>query len=219
MKTQKYGLSVIVVGIATLLLSVVLLVVGTFALFTGKVETKNHLEAGSLEISLYREKLTTYNLKSDGTMDTEGQIDSVRKDFTNATVESVFGLDTNKNVLVAPTSKFIADMTVENHGSVAFSYWVELQLTSEVNILAEQLKVTVKSTDGTELGSATLKDGLTVGGASGIEVVKVSASATFTVEVEFTNIVNPTTESDNNYAKTQVVTFDLIVHATQAVSA
>ena len=82
--------------------------------------------------------------------------------------------------------------------------------------LANQLKVTVNT--GTD-ASAFVNDGLTVKGADGgyVGELIIGATADFTVTVEFLDsAVSANGIDDNNLAKSDSLSFDLIVHAVQA---
>ena len=54
----------------SIMLCMATVVVGTYALFTDKVTLNNHLQAGTLEISLVRTKLTKTELTADGYLET-----------------------------------------------------------------------------------------------------------------------------------------------------
>ncbi len=188
----------------TIAVCIALLIGGTYALFSAQIGVENHLVAGNLSATLVRENLETVSLAENGhlTRTTNGE----DKDFTNAGKNNLFDLE--EGVKIAPGCRFTADMVLTNNGSVAFSYWIEVKLKGDSNVLAEQLKVTVKT--GETQTEKFLKDGLSVGSeADGIGVVEVGANAQFSVSVEFLDL------DTNNDAQNQTVEFDFVVYALQ----
>ena len=80
--------------------------------------------------------------------------------------------------------------------------------------LDEQLKITVDSEELAEPQSKLLSEGLTIGSSTApIGTLTLGDSDDFTVSMEFVN------GASNNDAKTQKLTFDLVVHATQRTTA
>ena len=113
------------------------------------------------------------------------------------------------------TTQFPSTITI----AATFNYYIKIQQTdieegtpSDANLL-EQLNVSVTVDGSTKSGSEKLVDGLQIGAADDvIGMVKVGATATFTVTVEFLNL------DTNNDAQGKQVAFDLIVYAVQAVA-
>lgn len=207
----KSKMRLLLLALATVLCCIALLIVGTYALFTDSVTIENHLRAGTLKISLVREKLTSHNIAPDGTMDTVTDEEVV--DFTKATTANVFGL--TEGTYIVPTSYFTADMVISNRSDVAFVYWIELVLDIEKSDaeLAEQLTVTVKH--GEVERSQPLSKGLLVGSsADTLGTVLVGEEAKFSVSMKFENLENPV----NDMAQAQKVFFDLAIYAVQATN-
>lgn len=208
---SKSNMRFLLMALATVLCCIALLIAGTYALFTDSVTIENHLRAGTLKVSLVREKLTSHNLAADGTMETV--TDEEKVDFTNTTTANVFGL--TESTYIVPTSYFTADMVISNKSDVAFVYWIELALDIESsNVeLAEQLTVTVKH--GEAEMSQPLSKGLLVGSsANTIGTVLVGEETKFSVSIKFENLENVV----NNTAQAQEVFFDLAVYAVQATN-
>lgn len=209
--TKKH--SVLILSFVTVLLAVALVVGATYALFSDSATVTNHLEAGTLKVQLYRYSLESTKLKG-GELTTE--TDDTDKSFTEGTNDNIFGIE--EGDLIVPGCAFTAGMRIENNGSIAFGYWVEIVLDGDVadnNLaLAEQLKLTV-TPNGQKAEVQYLSDGLTMGSDSApVATVSVDGNATFTVSVEFVN-----SSSDvNNAAQAGQVTFDLIVHAVQLIA-
>lgn len=198
-----------------LLLTTSLAVGVSYALFTDSVEVQNHLEAGTLDVTLERTSLEYTFLNEEGYLvtKTEGALD-----LTEATKENVFGLDTTTTKIV-PGSYFDAKLAIGNNGNVAFDYSVEIKLLTKdeelANALAKQLKVTITDAEGKAVAEYMLSD---LHGEANCEVKAghMKANETkhnFGVKVEFVN------HADNNDAKSQEVAFDLIVSAVQATEA
>lgn len=206
-------------GLLTVCLVLLLLtsvgVGASYALFTDSVEVQNHLQAGTLDVTLNRTSLEYTLLNEEGYLvtKTEGALD-----LTKATTENVFGLDANATKIV-PGSYFDAQLAIGNNGDVAFDYSVEIKLLTNdqelANELAKQLKVTITNAEGKVVAEYMLSD---LHGEANCEVKAghMKANETehnFGVKVEFVN------REDNNDAKSQAVAFDLIVSAVQATEA
>jgi predicted ribosomally synthesized peptide with SipW-like signal peptide len=200
----------------------------TWALFTDTVTVENHLRAGDLNITLERTKLETYSIDA-----TTGYLVSTTNDdvvnFSNPTGKNVFDLTTSSKIV--PCSSYTATMRISNNtatvtenkqnSDVAYDYWIEIKLKVdgltpeqiEALKLDEQLNITVSSEELTEPMSALLSEGLTIGSSiDPLGTLTLGDSDNFTVKMEFVDSAN------NNDAKTQMLTFDLIVHAVQRTS-
>ena len=207
------------VSCAVILLCMAIIGGMTFALFTDRATISNHLQAGDLQITLKRTELVKKTLNDKGYLveTTVQKATDTPVDFSAVNSENVFGIETAEKIV--PGTKYTAKMKLENGSDVAFGYWIQVVCTDKTDgaDLAKQLKVTVNT--GSD-SSAILGDGLTVKGANGgayIGEIAVGASASFTVSVEFLD--SAVTENDideNNLAKNEKLSFDLIVYAVQA---
>lgn len=195
------------IALITIVLCICMIVGGTYALFSDKITLTNHLQAGTLNITLKRTSLTT-TLLDDETGYLKTVIDDEELDFTEETSENVFGLA--EETKIVPQCSFAATMKISNNSDVAFSYSIQIKLDGETNALAEQLKVTV-SREGSEDQTATVKDDLII---ENIETLTKNASDTFIVKVEFID-----DDSINDLAQDKTVKFDLIVSAVQVTEA
>lgn len=201
-KTKKKTLGI---AIILIVLCLALFIGGTYALFSDEITTENHLKAGTLEIGLQRTSLTkTYLDETTGYLKTDTNNNVVN--FTNATRENVFGIESNE--MVVPGSAYEAKMKITNKGSVAFTYNIKLKLKTEINALAEQMKIYV---DGVDKGylSNYLQTNSEVSIATGVMTLADGNVKTFTIKIVFEDL------SDNNTAQNKEVLFDLIVSATQ----
>ena len=215
-KTGSKTMRTIFLSMVAIVLCALLLVTGSFALFTDTVSVKNHLQAGTMKATLKRVQLDVTKLDDEGVLrafDTDYSI----VNFTNSTDTNVFGLTSEEKI--APCTKLSAKMELSNLSDVAFTYYIKIQQTdieagtpSDATLL-EQLNVSVTVDGSTKTGSEKLADGLQIGAPDDvIGTVKVGSTATFTVTVEFLNL------STNNDAQGKQVAFDLIVYAVQAVA-
>lgn len=198
----------LLVSCSLILLCMSVIVGMTYALFTDTVSVKNHLKAGSLDISLIRTDLEYSVLDDNGYLAVTKVEDDLN--FTATTDENVFGIDAT-DIKIAPGSYFDADMALVNKGDVAFTYSVSIQLIGDANALAEQLQVTVTHPDGktTTKMLNELSGGLSI--ATG-EMSATDTLQTFSVRVEFMDV------AANNEAQTQTAVFDLVVAAVQATA-
>ena len=209
----KRKLRAVLVSALMIMMCTVLLVSGTYALFSSGAKVENHLQAGTLQLKLERTHLEKYRL-DEVTGYQKAEEDNTLKDFSVPNTQNVFGI--GENELVAPTSSYEATMKLSNNGSVAFDYKVCLKLTSVSNELAKQMKVYV---DGVATGKY-LSDYIQDGDGNLVEIVsgkmaKNDAAKVFKIKIEFENI---TTDETNNKAQNLEVKFDMIVTAVQRVA-
>lgn len=202
----------LLVSSALILLCFSIILGVTLALFTDDEAVGNHLQAGNLDITLVRTKMTSTYLTERGFLATD--TDTQEKDFTNNKNDNVFALD---GALIVPHSKYVAEMEIRNNSdsaksNVAFAYWIEIVYTGAANVdLASQISVTVDAGE-----AKRLNEGLTVGSATDpVGVLAVGETGEFMVTVEFLNLDNAV----NNEAQGENVTFDLVVHAVQYTGA
>lgn len=228
MRSTNRKRSLLVSG-AIIMLCMTVIVGMTWAVFTDIAKVETHLQAGDLNITLERTGLVTCSVDTETgyLVTTEATTDVVN--FSNPTDANVFGLTNDSRIV--PGSYYEATMQISNNTSandgnaqnsdVAYDYWIEIKLNygdlTEDEIAAlkidEQLLVTVKpNTQGSK--SAYLSEGLTFGsGTAPIGTLARGGSDSFTVKIEFVGSEN------NDLAKAQAVTFDLVVHAAQRTTA
>ena len=202
----------VLLSVMTLALCLALIASGTYALFSDEVRLTNHLQAGTLDITLTRNSLTTKSLdQTTGFLTEATKTDPV--DFSNPTNKNIF--DITDDTLIVPGSYYSAEMQITNNSDVAFGYWLEIVFDGTVDLtLAEQIKITVTTSDGAKSISTTLdkSNGLIGEETSPIEVLAKTGSTLFTISVEFSDLGN------NNDAKNKTFEFDVIVHAVQITS-
>lgn len=201
----------------SIMLCMATVVVGTYALFTDKVTLNNHLQAGTLEISLVRTKLTKTELTADGYLKTNTDTETTDFSSTNTTNENVFGI--TDGTLVVPGSSYQADLKLTNGGSVAFTYLVELKIIEGGSTaLADQLIITAGKSETTPAPKklSDVANGLIFDGELAAPTPETNTAVNFFVKVEF---VNDTETDANNAAKNGEVKFDIVVSAFQKTTA
>lgn len=201
----------IMLALAAIVLCVSVIVGGTFALFTDSVTVTNHLQAGTLKITLVRTAHSFDALDEDGYLSTTAVEDEA---VDAADIDNAFGL--SAGALIAPQSVLSATFEIQNNDTVAFDYSVKIIVTdgiggeeldsSAMTALHEQLQVELTDLSGTHYLNES-SESLTVNGGA---PVTVNQKATFTVTVTF---IDDTTI--NNLAQNENVYFDLVVSATQ----
>jgi len=200
---------VVLMACLSVVMCVAIIAVGTYAYFTDQVKVTNHLQAGTLDVTLSRIYLE-YNALDDSGFLTAGT-DDTKVDFTDATSKNVFGLEPND--LVVPGSSYTSTMEINNRGSVAASYWIEIKLADGIDEeLASQLRVEVYIEGQSQPQGGAVGD-VSIGSQSApVGEVKAGKTQTFKVKVSFVD-----DDSINNLAEGKQVSFDLIVKAAQAV--
>jgi hypothetical protein len=185
------------------MLCTTIIVGASYALFNETISVGNHLQAGNLDADLTRTNLKYAVLDANGTL--KDYEDGEDVDFTGTTSKNIFGLDGEQKIV--PGSYFEAEMNLANNGTVAFDYEVEIKILGESNKLAEQLKVTITTANGTKTFALSEINGKYVVSEGRMYI---NSSAIFTVKVEFVE------GATNNDAQNQTCAFDLVVTAVQA---
>ena len=211
----------LIVSALTILLCLSMFAAGTYALFSDKVELKNHLQAGTLDITLTRTNLLSNTLDSNsGFLVQKENPDDVDfskpadPDDPNAKNKNIF--DITDQTLIVPRSWYSAEMQISNNSDVAFGYWLEIVFDDKVDLtLAEQLKLTITTVNGTTSKMLTQSAGFIGSEAQPIGILAISGSELFTIRVEFCDLDH----SVNNNAKGKSFDFDIVVHAVQITTA
>lgn len=200
----------------TILMCISMIAVGSYALFTDEILIGNHLQAGTLNITLTRNSLDSYLVGDDGYLHNNFNNEII--DFTEKTDRNIF--DINNDTLVVPCSYCEATMEIKNNSTVTFAYWIDIIIdgensSSERN-LAKQLQVDVTTYDENNnevIKSSTINDGLTIGNKNQpVGILSTSSAETFKVKVSFID-----NDSINNDAKKEKACFDLCVYAVQVI--
>ena len=120
----------------------------------------------------------------------------------------------SKNILVVPGSYFEAKLEIKNNGNVAFEYRCEIILNQAVNELSKQVVVTITDSNNAVsiMNLSDISNGYTFKlGEMNNNVLTDS----FTIRLEFLDDAKNNLEVDNNLAKNQELSFDLVVEAVQ----
>ena len=193
------------VACAIMLLCIVLMIGGGYALWSDSASVENHLTAGTLKVKLERISLTKTCLD-----DTTGYLavseDTTTVDLTSSTTQTVNVFGIGENEKIVPCASYDAKLRLTNNGDVAFSYEVIIKLTSVSNELAGQLKVYVDNVDMGYL-SAYADAGQAIVATS--TMAKNDTAKEFSVKIVFADL------AENNAAQNQQATFDLLVNAVQ----
>ncbi len=200
----------VLLSVLVLVLCVAMLAAGTYALFSDDVDIKNHLEAGTLDITLERTYLNKCNL------------DNTTGFFTNKESTEVvnFSVPSKRNVFdltevdrIVPLCSYTAQMKISNNSDIAFHYWLEIVFDDSDDLnLADQLYVTVDTVKGRTEGVLSEITNLIGSENEPISTVSIEAGKnfeSFTVSVKFLDL------ESNNDASGQTVDFDVVVHAVQ----
>ena len=209
-------------SMVAIVLCALLLVTGTYALFTDSVSVKNHLQAGTMKLQLWRVGLENTMLNENGVLETQTP-NTTPVNFTETTNENVFGLVDGDTIV--PETVLKATMELRNTNTVAFTYYIEIvptkvdEQTESDPTFWSQLTVSVTA-NGQVYDQFDTTDGvLRVGSETvGVNTVFAGTEANptteqFTITVKFNDA-----GAANNDAQGKKVAFDLIVYAVQAVA-
>lgn len=199
----------ILLFVLTFLICISIIAAGSYALFTDEVTLDNHLQAGNLDVTLYRTCLVKKTLDETGHL-IEREPDWTIVDYSRPNKQNALGLDGEK---VVPGSVFTATFEIQNLSDVAFGYWIEIVCRdkSKGEDLAKQLKITV-NTD-----SAFVGDGLIVKAPNSayLKTIDVGRKDKFIVTVEFLDSFITPDLAPNDLAQGQSLDFDIVVKAVQ----
>lgn len=208
---EKRKVRTLLMACVMILLCTVMIVGGTYALWSDNVSVENHLTSGTLKVKLERISLTkTYLDETTGYLVTP-DADTTIVDFTDTNTEddNVFGIEEK----VVPCSEYEATLKITNNGDVAFTYDVIIKMNGSANnALAKQLKVYLNDEDMGTLSEYAVVDGKAI--ISTQTMAKNDSAKEFTVKIQFIN-----DDEINNAAQDKEVKFDLLVNAVQKTTA
>lgn len=206
-----------VIAFSIILLCMSLLVSTAYALFTETIIIKNHLQAGSLDVSLVRTNLKYSILNKQGYLEEKEIEENI--DFSVLKNDSIFGIEED-NVLIVPGSYFEAELELRNKGNIALDYIIKITFNSEINELTKQIKIKLIKEDGNEI-STTLDDVKNNDFIISSDEMEVGEKTNkFIIRLEF---IDDTLDDEdevinNNLAQNMSTMFDLIVEAVQKTS-
>lgn len=214
-----------IIAIVTILICVGIVTAGTLALFTDSMLVENHLEAGTLDVTLTRTHLDKKALDIDGVLakDYVAYPDDVS--FTDVNTENVFGLGVDEKIVPGLDCKATLVIAHGAKSNVAFDYVVKLVVKGDekgaLNSLGEQL-VFYAVVDGVTYEKTLSEIGLNeyviaTGGPVGVSAV----SEEFVVGLKFVDYdEGPNADAvlgeTNNKAQSQKFYFDIVIVAVQA---
>lgn len=213
---MKFKSRILILSSLAITLSLILITLSTFALFTDNIYITHHLQAGTLEASLKRVNLE-YNV-----LDSNGYLTNMKSDEildlsdTSTNKLNVFGI--SDETLLVPGNFYEATLELSNNGNVAFKYWIEIISNDEIlSDLAGQMEIKVTTYDKSSLEkeyTAFISDGLFVGN----EVFPLGELTTNDNTVKFKVKITFIDSILNNNAKEDKVNFDIIVYAVQSIN-
>ena len=199
---------VLFISYIVILFCTVLIVGGTFSLFTDSVKVVNHLQAGSLDVELIRTNLEYTKINELGYL--EVVQDNDKFDFTNKVDANIFGIS-DDNLKIIPGSYFNVTLDLINKGSVAFEYSVKFVLNCKENELIKQLNVEIIDQNGNikvKRFNEFIEDETILIG----EMDNFNNKETFNIKITFLDL------EENNIAKDENLSFDLVVTAVQKIN-
>ena len=199
---------VLFISYIVILFCTVLIVGGTFSLFTDSVKVVNHLQAGSLDVELIRTNLEYTKINESGYLEVVQDNDNF--DFTNKVDANIFGIS-DDNLKIIPGSYFNVTLDLINKGSVAFEYSVKFVLNCKENELIKQLNVEIIDQNGNikvKRFNEFIEDETILIG----EMDNFNNKETFNIKITFLDL------EENNIAKDENLSFDLVVTAVQKIN-
>ena len=204
---MKEKFKLLFISYIVILLCTVLIIGGTFSLFTDSVTVKNHLQAGTLNVELVRTNLKYTKINEDGYFDVIEN--NKRLNFTKPLKNNIFGIE-DESLMIIPGSYFDTTMELINNGNVPFEYSVMIIINQEINSLFEQLEVEIVDSES-NIFKKKLSDFVDGNSFMIGEMNSIENKENFKIKISFLNDVN------NNLAMSLAVEFDLIVSATQKI--
>jgi len=211
-----------IIAIVTIIACIGIVTAGTLALFTDSMLVENHLEAGTLDVTLHRTYLERTALDDDGYL-YEFPDDNRVVDYTNENTENVLGLKTGEIIVPGLNCRATLKIAHGPKSNIAFNYIVKLVVkgdaTGAMNELGEQLMfyaeadgvVYEKTLDQVGSDGYVIMTGALDEGASSEEFV-------FGLKfIDFDAGPNPDAVkgTTNNKAQSKNFYFDIIVEAVQ----
>ena len=199
---------VLFISYIVILFCTVLIVGGTFSLFTDSVKVVNHLQAGSLDVELIRTNLEYTKINELGYLEVVQDNDNF--DFTNKVDANIFGIS-DDNLKIIPGSYLNVTLDLINKGSVAFEYSVKFVLNCKENELIKQLNVEIIDQNGNikvKRFNEFIEDETILIG----EMDNFNNKETFNIKITFLDL------EENNIAKDENLSFDLVVTAVQKIN-
>lgn len=171
---------ILLLSSSVVMLCLCLVIGATYALFTDSATVSStHIQAGTLDVTLFRHYAAYTVLNSDGTLTTK-TASADTTDFTTGNASNFFGLN-GQTLNMVPGASASAVFTLGNNGTTAFNYTIAVvgDVTTDNTALSKQIAVTIYNcvenggqyTRGTQIATGTLnsaieiKDAMNAGGS------------------------------------------------------
>ena len=214
----------IILSAVLALMSAIILITASVALFSDSVTVVNYLQAGTLEIGLARVQLNGRTADENGVLTVSSNMERV--DLTDAQTD-----DPDDNVFTfgeqsIPGTWQEATLEIENRGSVAFDYSVAFFFAetpaenSAAARLADKLLVTVTAGEGNVLTEAntTLAQIVEQGAVSVGSITAANETQTFKLKVELPLEEGVLDDGTGETIMSGALSFNITVMARQKVS-
>ena len=213
----------LLISTMTLMLCIMLISAATFALYSQETRITNHLEAGKLELQLWRVGVAQHTLNDAGYLETvtrgQGETtpsgNAVYQNFSGSVNDNFFGLTDQDLKSLVPGAWYETTLKLVNNGDVAFTFSINIVAIQASSALQEQVTVSIIPCDenGNAIGNATSKtlSELVANSVAVTQVMDATATEQYVkVKIAFSDKIS---EIDENG-----VNFDLLVKADQLVS-
>lgn len=200
---DKKKLSATIIASVVIILCAALTIGITYSIWSDSAKTSTTLQAGTLDLTLYRTSYEKTVLGSNGLMSSES--DSVKKDI--GALSDAFDAGGDK---IVPGCEYSADFLLENSGEIAFDYTVSITWNKRNESFADQLWVEFKLGDETREGYLSEFDGSDGKAIISTQSMKTKGEQAFSVKVVFKN------SAANDDVQGASSGFNLLVEAVQA---
>ena len=118
-----------VVSFIILALCMMLTVGATYSLYVDSIVLPTEIGTGQMDITLKRSLLTAMVLDDEGYLAEYQNAEEI--DFSNETTEQIFDIETTDKIV--PGCNYEAGITISNASDVAYKYWIEVEIISELS--------------------------------------------------------------------------------------
>ena len=213
----------IIMSVVLALMSAIILITASVALFSDSVTVVNYLQAGTLDIGLARTQLSGYTADENGILQFSSNLERV--DLTDAQTDDPDDTVFNLGAQSIPGTWQEATLEIENRGTVAFDYSVAFFFSkvpeegSAAARLADKLLVTITDSKGevlTEAGT-TLTDIVAQGAVALGSISSPNAKYTFRLKIELPLEEGTWDDGAGATIMNAALAFNITVSATQKV--
>lgn len=201
-------IKIVLAAIAVILVTVTVLLVPTFALFSDSVNTEHYIDSGTLKIDLYQTVMTGIRITEDGTFGAYSDTEEIDLSAFEGKVFELYD--------AVPGITRTGTFEVRDAGSsTAYDLSVSLtnvEMSAGGEALLEQIRITVQAQNP---GDAAVEESFALSAADETGSISLGTMLLtqelkqFTIKAEFIN------SDDNNEAQNPSVSFDILVTAVQ----